>query len=87
MKLYFDLAWILIKTLSFGGLAVALVGVAIFGWNFVRINARAGRGDSGEIPRESWRGKGATLGLQLLALGVVMQIASFILSASLPHRF
>ena len=58
MNLLFDAAWLLIKVLSYGGLAVALLGVAIFGWHFVRLNARAGRGDSGDIPRIlAWSGR------------------------------
>jgi len=87
MTYIFDAAWIVIKILSYGGLVVALAGVAVFGWYFVSINARAGRGENTEIPRESWRGKGATLGFKILVSGALMQVASFIFSALLPHRF
>ena len=87
MTFLHDGAWILVKTLSYGGLAVALLGVAIFGWHFVRINARAGRGDTNEVPRESWRGRGATLGLKVLLTGAGMQVASFLLSGVLQIRF
>ena len=60
-------AWTLQKGLSLGGLAVALAGVATFGWHFVRINAAAAQGDSSEIPPESWRGAGARYGLSIFA--------------------
>jgi hypothetical protein len=80
-------AWVLQKVLSLGGLAVALAGVATFGWHFVRINAAAAQGDSSEIPPESWRGAGAIYGLSILAAGVVLALASVILAAMLPSRY
>ena len=80
-------AWLLHKTLSLGGLAVALAGVAIWGWHFVRINALAARGDTSEIPPESWRGAGARYGLLLLAVGVALALASMVLGAILPGRY
>ena len=80
-------AWVLQKALSLGGLAVALTGVATFGWHFVRINAAAAQGDSSEIPPESWRGAGARYGLAILAAGVVLALASVILAAMLPSRY
>ena len=87
MTYLFDGAWILIKTLRYGGLAVAFLGVGIFGVHFVRLNARAARGETNEVPRESWRGRRAVLGLQVLMAGAGMQLASFALSALIPHRF
>ncbi len=80
-------AWVLQKTLSLGGLAVALAGVANFGWHFVRINALAARDDTGEIPPESWRGVGARYGLSILAAGVTLALASTILAAILPSQY
>jgi hypothetical protein len=80
-------AWVLQKVLSLGGLAVGLVGVAIFGWHFVRINAAAAQGDTSEIPPESWRGVGARFGLSILAAGVAFALASMILAAMLPSRY
>jgi hypothetical protein len=79
-----DAAWMLTKAFSYSGLVVALSGVAIFGWYFVRINAVAARGDTNEIPTESWRGHGAKRGMLVLAVGAGMQLASFIMAASLP---
>ena len=82
-----DAAWILQKVVSIGGLVVALAGVATFGWYFVRINAVAARGDSGEIPRESWGGAGARRGLSIFAAGVALAVISVILAAALPTRY
>jgi hypothetical protein len=86
MKQLLDIAWILVKTLSFGGLAVALAGVGVFGWHFVRSNAIAGRGEGDHIPAESWRGSGARLGMMIVAAGAGLQIASMLLAALLPGR-
>lgn len=71
--------------LSFGGLAIAFAGVAIFGWYFVLINARAAQVEMNKIPRSSWHGKGAMRGLRTLALGITLQLASFILAKILQH--
>ena len=77
-------AWLLQKTLNVAGLAVALAGVATFGWHFVRINALAAQGETDEIPPESWRGRGAKFGLLILASGVVLTLASIVFAAILP---
>jgi hypothetical protein len=79
-----DAAWILVKTLSFGGMAVALAGVVIFGWYFIRLNAIAAQGEANHIPPESWRGRGAKLGLAVFAGGAGLQLSSFLLAALLP---
>ena len=81
-----DSAWTLDGILKYGGLIIALAGVAIFGWYFVRINARAALAERSDIPAQSWRGRGALLGAKILALGIVVQVASFILGAMLPGR-
>jgi len=81
-----DAAWLLQKTLSLGGLVLALAGVAIFGWYFVRLNALAAHGDSGKVPPEAWRGPGARFGYSIFAAGVVMAVASMILGGTLPGR-
>jgi hypothetical protein len=78
-----DAAWILVKTLSFGGVAVALAGVAIFGWYFIRLNAIAAQGEANSIPAESWRGRGAKRGLVVFAGGAGLQLSSFLLAAML----
>jgi hypothetical protein len=82
-----DAAWLLQKAFSLGGLVLALAGVAIFGWHFVRLNAQAARGDSEAIPVEAWRGAGARFGYSIFAAGVTLAVASMILSAALPNRY
>lgn len=82
-----DAGWMLQKTFSLGGLFLALAGVAVFGWHFVRLNALAARGDSGAIPAEAWRGPGARFGYSIFAAGVTLAVASMILAASLPNRY
>jgi len=80
-------AWLLQKLFSFAGLAAALAGVATFGWHFVRINALAAQGETGEIPPESWRGTGAKYGLSIFAAGVALALASVFLASMLPGRY
>ena len=77
-------AWALDGTLKYGGFIIALAGVAIFGWYFVRINARAALAERSDIPVKSWRGSGALFGAKIFALGIVVQVASFILGTMLP---
>jgi hypothetical protein len=79
-------AWLLQKTLNFAGVAGAFAGVAIFGWYFVRINALAAQGETGDIPPESWRGPGARYGLFIFAAGVTLALASMVLASMLPGR-
>ena len=86
MRMLLNLAWIFCGTLKFSGLAVALGGVAMFGWYFVRANARAARKDAGENAAVAWGGAGAMRGAKVLALGLLMQFAAFILMALLPGR-
>ena len=84
--LHLSAFWHLQKIMSIGGLWTALAGVTIFGWHFVRLNALAAQGDGDEIPSASWRGRGATSGIAIFALGVLLAVASIILSANLPGR-
>jgi hypothetical protein len=86
MRFVLDIAWTLVGVLKFGSLAVVLAGVALFGWNFVGINARAAQTARADVPAESWRGPGAINGFKLMALGFAMLVASFLLSALLPGR-
>lgn len=80
-------AWLLQKLFSFAGLAAALAGVVTFGWHFVRINALAAQGETGEIPPESWRGTGAKYGLSIFVAGVALALASIALASMLPGRY
>jgi hypothetical protein len=79
-------AWRLAQALNFGGIAVAVIGVAVFGWTFVKLNALAARGDTNSVPAASWRGRPARLGLLIFACGVGMQILGYVLAVLLPHR-
>ena len=81
-----DVAWSLSAILKFGGIAVALAGVAIFGWYFVRANARAARNESEEGASVAWGGAGAKIGIKILGLGILLQIAAFLLAVVLPGR-
>jgi hypothetical protein len=87
MTQFLAAGWLLQKTLSFAGLAAMLAGVAIFGWYFVRINALAAQGETGDIPPESWRGTGAKYGLFIFAAGVALALSSVILASMLPGRY
>ena len=86
MKIILDLAWMLSSVLKFGGLALALGGVAMFGWYFVRANARAARNDVGANAAVAWGGADAMKGVKLLALGLAVQVAAFVLILLLPGR-
>jgi hypothetical protein len=86
MTFALNAAWLFSKFLSYAGLATALAGVAVFGWHFVRINAAAGRSESGEVPAESWRGQGAKLGYRIILAGAAMLVFSIALASALPGR-
>jgi hypothetical protein len=86
MKLFLDLAWTLVAVLKYGGLAIALAGVAVFGWHFVRENAHSARDGSSEILPSSWRGPGPMLGAKMLVIGIILQILSVLLAVTLPGR-
>lgn len=81
-----DAAWVLIRYLSWGGLAAALAGVVVFGRHFIRINAAAAQGDNAKVPSSSWRGQRAQFAYLMVAIGAGMQIASFILAVTVPGR-
>ncbi len=86
MALFLNLAWLSVGVLKFGGLALALIGVAVFGWYFVRGNARAARDGTGKVPISSWRGPGPMLGAKMLAGGIALQVLSVLLAVMLPGR-
>ena len=81
-----DAAWLLSAILKYGGIVVALGGVAIFGWYFVRANAREARKENEEEASVSWGGAGGRSGLKVLGLGILLQLAAFLLAAVLPGR-
>ncbi len=86
MALFLDLAWLIVGVLKFGGLALALIGIAVFGWYFVRGNDRAARDGAGGVPSSSWRGPGPILGAKILAGGIALQLLSVLLAVMLPGR-
>ena len=81
-----DAAWLLVRILNWGSLVVELAGVTIFGWQFVRINAAAARGETNQILHSSWRGPRAKQGFLIAVIGAVMQVVSIILATGLPGR-
>ena len=85
MVLLLNAAWALYSVLKFAGLAIAIIGVAIFGWYFVRANARAAR-NADKNASIAWGGAGATVGLKVIAFGLAMQVTGFLLALVLPSR-
>jgi hypothetical protein len=79
-------AWRLTETLNFGGIAVAILAVGLFGWTFIKLNAVAARGDSGSVPSASWRGKPALIAITMLACGIGMQALGYVLAVVLQFR-
>ena len=65
-------AWFLVQFLKYIGLAIALLGVVIFGWYFVSINACAARSSRNDVSPEAWRDPGAIRGAKLLGIGIVV---------------
>ena len=86
MRFLLDIAWFLVSLIRYGSLAAALLGVVVFGRNFIGINARAAQIGRGDIPDASWRGPGAITGFKLLALGFALLMVSLFASALLPPR-
>ncbi len=86
MAILLSIAWGLVPILKFGGVIIGIAGVAIFGFHFIRENARAARGRGNAIPRAAWRGNGPNLGIRVLAAGVLLQIAAFVIAIALPDR-
>jgi hypothetical protein len=84
--MFLSLAWMVVGVLKFGGLGVALIGVAVFGWYFVRGNAQAARSDSDKVPSSSWRGPGPIFGAKILGLGIALQVVSVLVVVALPGR-
>ena len=86
MNMALDIAWFLVGLIRYVSLAAALLGVVVFGRNFIGINARAAQIGRGDIPDASWRGPGAITGFKLLALGFALLMVSLFASALLPPR-
>jgi hypothetical protein len=87
MGILLDAAWLVVAVFKYGSIIVALTGVAIFGFYFVRDNARAARRGENAVPAAAWRGDGPRLGAWLLVTGVVLQLISIVIAAAVPGRF
>lgn len=72
--------WLTFTILKFGGVGVAVLGVGIFGYFFVRENARSARSSQNVIPMASWRGKGPIVGTMILAAGILAQLAAYLIA-------
>jgi uncharacterized membrane protein YedE/YeeE len=79
-------AWIFVAILKYGSLLVVLAGIGVFGWNFVRLNAKAGRSESGDVPAAAWKGPAAMLGAKLVGLGIGLAVIAMLAAAVLPGR-
>lgn len=82
MLLTLHLAWVGMTVLRFAGVVVLFAGVALFGVYFIAGNARA---TDGAIPRSSWLGPGPRKGMGIIALGVFMLLAAFIIGRFMPN--
>lgn len=70
--------------LKFGGAAMALAGLGIFGFYFIRENGRSARKGQNAVPSSAWRGNGPIKGLKLIACGALVIGASVAVSFLLP---
>jgi hypothetical protein len=86
MRIALDIAWFLVGLVRYASLAAALLGVVVFGRNFIGINARAAEIGRADIPDASWRGPGAITGFKLLGLGFALLVVSLFIAALLPPR-
>lgn len=90
MRTLLDLAWMFCGLLKYGGLALALAGVVMFGWYFVRANAHAAKQDAhkqdGSENAIVWGGPRAMMGAKVIGLGLAVQLVAFVLMALLPGR-
>jgi hypothetical protein len=81
-----NLVWALSAILKYGGFAVAVTGVGIFGFFFIRENARSAHGRGNTIPPDAWRGAGPKFGIMVLASGLLLQLVAFLIAVLLPGR-
>lgn len=86
MRIALDIAWDLVSVIRYVSLGAVLLGVVVFGRNFIGINARAAQIGRADIPDESWRGAGAINGFKLIGLGFALLVVSLFISALLPPR-
>ncbi len=81
-----NVGWTLVSVLNYSSLAVALIGIVIFGRHFIRSNGRSAQAGQDKIPMSAWRGPQAVRGLKFLGISIIMQITSIVVSLLLPAR-
>jgi hypothetical protein len=75
----------LISTLlKFAGAALAVTGVGIFGFYFIRDNGRSARRGENSVPAKAWRGAGPRKAARIFAAGVFALTLSVLVSLILP---
>jgi hypothetical protein len=84
MEHVFTAASAVSTVLKFAGVAFGFAGVMIFGFHFIRENARSARQGESHVRREAWRGEGPKKGIRLFAIGVAVVAASLMVSLILP---
>ncbi|HEX4272750.1 MAG TPA: hypothetical protein VHZ32_15250 [Rhizomicrobium sp.] len=86
MAIFLNAAWGLVTVFKYASVIAALTGVGIFGFYFVRENARSAREGANAIPASAWRGTGPQLGVRLVLAGIVLQLLSIIIAVTVPGR-
>lgn len=79
----FAASW-LSTILKFFGVAIAMAGVAFFGFHFIRENARSARRGESRVPAEAWRGAGSKTGARIVGVGALALMVSLLVSLVLP---
>lgn len=80
----FFIAAALSTFLKFAGAAIAVTGVGIFGFYFIRDNGRSARRGESSVPAKAWRGPGPRKAVRIFAAGVFALILSVLVSLILP---
>ena len=70
--------------LKFAGAAIAVTGVGIFGFYFIRDNGRSARRGENSVPAKAWRGAGPRKAAQIFAAGIFALTLSVLVSLILP---
>ena len=86
MTIFLNVAWSLVTIFKYSSIALALAGVGIFGFYFVRENARSARHGENALPTAAWRGEGPKFGAWVLAAGILLQLASILIAVTVPGR-
>jgi hypothetical protein len=71
--------------LKFAGAAIAVTGVGIFGFYFIRDNGRSARRGESSVPAKAWRGPGPRKAARIFAVGISALTLSVLVSLILPR--